>query len=463
MTQSKTMTRSFILAAFAVCATSPALAQKQPDVRPLGAIEATSTETFGPMVTVRHTSGGVLVNDARNRRVLLLDSALQVAKVVADSTPATATAYSGRMGGLIAYTGDSSLFVDPQSMSMLLIDPDGKVARVMSVPRSQDAMMLGSPIAGTPGFDASGGLVYRGSPQFQMRRPARAAGSGGGNAFQPPEFPDSTPVVRVDLASRQVDTLGYVRIPRLKLEMTTNENGRVTMSSVMNPLPVIDDWAVLSDGSVALLRGQDYSIDWIRPDGSRESTGKIPFDWRRLSDEDKVAFMDSVKAQRTRLDSAQIARDSAEERQRPAREQAARRAALGGGAGGGGGGGGGGMGGARVMIQGGDGGGTNMTVIGPGGRGQMSFVPPEELPDYQPVFFANSVRADADGNLWVRTIPTRSRDGGAVYDVINGKGELVDRVQVPVNRTIVGFGQAGIVYLAVTQGTGVILERARSR
>lgn len=451
------MTRSIILAAFAVGATSPALAQQQPDVRPLGAVEATSTETFGPMVTLRHTAGGVLVNDARNRRVLLLDSALEVAKVVADSTPATATAYSGRMGGLIAYAGDSSLFVDPQSMSMLLIDPEGKVARVMSVPRSQDAMMLGSPIAGTPGFDASGGLVYRGSPQFQ-RRPARAAGSGGGNAFQPPEFPDSTPVVRVDLVSRQVDTLGYVRIPRLKLEMTTNENGRVTMSSVMNPLPVIDDWAVLSDGSVALLRGQDYHIDWIRPDGSRESTGKIPFDWRRLSDEDKVAFMDSVKAQRARLDSAQAASDSADERRNPVREQAARRGGAGGAGGGGG------MAGARVMIQGGgDGGGTNMTVIGPGGRGQMSFVPPEELPDYQPVFFANSVRADADGNLWVRTIPTRSREGGPVYDVINGKGELVDRVQVPANRTIVGFGQGGIVYLAVTQGTSTTLERARSR
>ena len=455
------MTRSFLFTALVLCAASPAPAQQQPAIRPLGAVDATSTETFGSMVTLRHTPGGVLVNDIRSRRVLLLDSALQVAKVVADSTPATATAYSGRMGGLIAYAGDSSLFVDPQSMSMLLIDPEGKVARVMSVPRSQDAMMLGSPIAGTPGFDGAGRLVYRGSPRFEMRQPARAAGSGGGNVFQPPEFPDSTPVVRVDLATRQVDTLGYVRIPRVKLEMTTNEDGRMTMSSVMNPLPVIDDWAVLSDGSVAFLRGQDYHIDWIRPDGIRESTGKIPFDWRRLSDDDKVAFMDSVKAQRARLDSAQAASDSADERRNPVRERAARRGAAGGAAIGGGGGG--GMAGTRVMIQGGDGGSTNMTMIGPGGRARMNFVRPEELPDYQPVFFANSVRADADGNLWVRIIPTRSREGGPIYDVINGKGELVDRVQVPVNRTIVGFGQGGIVYLSATEGTSTRLERARIR
>lgn len=116
--------------------------------------------------------------------------------------------------------------------------------------------------------------------------------------------------------------------------------------------------------------------------------------------------------------------------------------------------------GARVMIRDGGPGGSNVQIVGPGGRGQMNFVVPEELPDYQPVFFANSVRADADGRLWVRTIPTRSREGGAVYDVINGKGELVDRVQVPAGRAIIGFGKGGIVYLAVTEGRTIRLERA---
>jgi hypothetical protein len=92
----------------------------------------------------------------------------------------------------------------------------------------------------------------------------------------------------------------------------------------------------------------------------------------------------------------------------------------------------------------------------------MNFVAPDELPDYQPVFFANSVRADTDGRLWVRTIPTKSREGGggAVYDVISGKGELVDRVQVPAGRAIIGFGKGGIVYLAVTEGRTIRLERA---
>src|SRR5438874_8628737 len=48
---------------------------------------------------------------------------------------ATANAYGTRPGGLIAYRGDSTLFVDPASLSMLLIDPNGKIARVRSEER----------------------------------------------------------------------------------------------------------------------------------------------------------------------------------------------------------------------------------------------------------------------------------------------------------------------------------------
>ena len=94
----------------------------------------------------------------------------------------------------------------------------------------------------------------------------------------------------------------------------------------------------------------------------------------------------------------------------------------------------------------------------------VNFVRAEELPEYKPPFFSNSVRADADGNLWVLTIPTKAvPGGGAVYDVINAKGELTDRVQVPKDRVIVGFGEGGVVYLAVREGTRLTLEKARVR
>jgi sugar lactone lactonase YvrE len=91
-------------------------------------------------------------------------------------------------------------------------------------------------------------------------------------------------------------------------------------------------------------------------------------------------------------------------------------------------------------------------------------VSPSELPDYKPPFLPNSVRADASGNVWVRTIPTRQIPGGPVYDVINGEGKLIDRVQVPAGRTIIGFGSDGAVYLATRDTSSptptMTLERA---
>ena len=75
-----------------------------------------------------------------------------------------------------------------------------------------------------------------------------------------------------------------------------------------------------------------------------------------------------------------------------------------------------------------------------------------------------SVRADMAGNIWVRTIPTAAIAGGPVYDVINRKGELVERVQVPANRSIVGFGADNSVFLVNREGTGpATLERATVR
>jgi sugar lactone lactonase YvrE len=86
-------------------------------------------------------------------------------------------------------------------------------------------------------------------------------------------------------------------------------------------------------------------------------------------------------------------------------------------------------------------------------------ISPSELPDYKPPFAPGSTRVDVDGNLWVRT--SQNVDARAVYDVINTKGELIDRVQLPSNRVLAGFGENGVVYLAVRDGATAHLEKAR--
>ncbi len=423
---------------------APLSAQNRPAITPVSAATASTTDSLGVITNVRALPGGrLLVNDASNRRVLLLDEHLRTIAVVADSTSSTANAYGPRPGSLIAYRSDSTLFVDPASLSMLVIDGAGKIARVMSVPRAQDAMMLAGGVFNGAAYDGAGRLVYRGMPSVQMRMAPGAANAAG--ALAAPVTPDSMAVVRVEIATRKLDTAGFVKIPKTSTQINRGEDGSMTVDIEVNPLPVVDEWAMRTDGTIAIIRGKDYHVDWIAPDGTRSSSPKVAFDWKRLSDDQKVEFLDSVKVQRERLMA-----------NTPPRQQGM--AALGSILGGGGAGGG-----PPTMRM-------EMRVAGPGGGGgpptaasaprmNVTYVSPSELPDYQPPFFANAAKADEDGNIWLRTIPTKPTPGGPVYDVIDRDGQVTRRVQLPADRTLVGFGVGGVVFLAARDGNITRLER----
>ncbi|MBX9855893.1 MAG: hypothetical protein K2Y26_10210 [Gemmatimonadaceae bacterium] len=424
---------------------TPAPAGSRPAIRPLGPVTATSSEAFGVVSNLRALPGGrALVNDVVNRRVVLLDEKLSVVKVVADTTAATANAYGANPGNLIAFRGDSTLFVDAQSLSMLVIAPNGEVARVMSVPRSQDAMMLAS--AGLGGaYYSNGHLVYRGRPSMQFR-----ASTTSGGPPQMPAMPDTMPVVRVNLQTRVLDTLAWMKVPNTRTTMNTTEDGKLQPSIELNPLPVVDEWTVTPAGDIAIVRGRDYHVDWVSANGEKRTSPKVAFDWKRMTDEDKIKLIDSVKAIRER----QLAAN-------PGQGQDIARAfgsAMGGGAGGGG---------AAPQVvmrfeMRGDGGGPGGPVRAPQVVApNFTYVSPSELPDYQPAFFANSLRADAEGRLWLSTIPTKPQPAGTVYDVLNAQGEAVERVLVPEGRSIVGFGPNGVVYLVSRQDNRAVLEVAK--
>lgn len=435
--------RSPLLSVFpALLLAGAAGAQGLPPIRQLGAVAATTNDSLGGVLTVRALPGGhVLVNDLMSRRLLLFDSTLNSAKIVADSTPSTASAYGGRFGGLLAYRGDSSLFVDPASMSMLVVDPNGKIGRVMSVPRSQDAMFIANP-GGATTYDPAGRLVYRG-----MLRPAIPARSPNGG-FMPPDLPDSAPILRVDIATRKVDTVAYIRIPKTKLLVSRNDNGSVTMTSEVNPMAVVDDWTVLPDGTIAIVRGQDLHVDFVSPAGEVTKAPKVPYEWQRMSDEEKAAVIDTARTQMEAMRAemtAQTKERVAGAATAPAATGSERRNVV-------------------IMAGPGTGGAAGNTGAAVAQLPPVQFVSPSELPDYRPAIVPGTARADPDGNLWVRT--TLNAGNGPVYDVIDRSGKLVDRVQIPNGTQIVGFGPDGAVYLVAREGrlgrTGK-LERARVR
>jgi hypothetical protein len=93
---------------------------------------------------------------------------------------------------------------------------------------------------------------------------------------------------------------------------------------------------------------------------------------------------------------------------------------------------------------------------------QVSVIEPSELPDYRPPLVTNgAVRADEDGNLWIRTNPVRRVPGGAVYDIVNRQGELVDRLQLPQGYNLIGFGKGKVVYRGMRDSAGIHLARVR--
>jgi hypothetical protein len=427
----------FLLASLVVAA-APLSPQQLPPVRSLGQVTKVSAAgVLGSVSMARPlANGAVIVNDVTRRQVVLFDANLVKQKIVADTSMATGKSYGSALGGLIAFRGDSSLFVDPSTLSMLVIDASGEVSRVMAVPRPADVnSLIGGPF-GTPALDPRGRIVCRNLVRpkaLSMNYVVRE------RSVLKQQTEDSALIYRMDLATRALDTVAWVKVPVVSATMSEGPKGGLRVVQTTNPLPVVDDWALLPDGRVAVVRGADFHVDWIDLEGRATSSPKIPHPWERLTDDAKEKLLDSLKADYERRVEAlkKASRDNA---------------------------------GSSATSVTGSVNSAPFVIV----RGQLAsdigrapppptqivseFVRAKELPDYRPAFRIGATRADLDGNLWVRT--TTPSDAGGVYAVINDKGQLVDRVRLPFGRVISGFGP-GVVYMGVLDEKGARLEKAK--
>jgi hypothetical protein len=414
------MSRAYARIALAVLVAAPALAQTTPatqkiPVRPLGPIVATSTESIGDGAIVRGLPNGrVLVNAGIRQKVFSFDSTLKNFVVAMDSGVGLGT-MPIRASALIPYTPDSTILVDFGSSSLLVLDPMGATARVMAAPRPQDLIAMSTPAQfGRATFDAKGRLFYRAYIQKPMA-PTMTA-DGGAEVKPQPITADSSPIVRGDLDSRKIDTLAWVSAPSQgRMSMSQKPNGGAMVIKLeLNPFQRSDEWALLTDGTIAIVRAHDYHIDWIDADGSRRTSPKMPFDWKRYTDDEKQHYADSIKVL---VDSALKVQLAAVANQPGAPK-------------------------LEAMAQ---------------------IVPASEWPDYYSPVKGGSVLADLDNHVWI--LPTTSTEAskGFTYDVVNRDGDIIERVQLPLGRVITGFGPHGMVYLAHTDGKMVFLERALIR
>ncbi|MEO8336083.1 MAG: hypothetical protein ABI664_13985 [bacterium] len=487
-------------------ATPPALSVG-PAIRRISTASAISTEQLGSITGVRQLRDGrVLLNDGQRRRLLVLDTSLKVVAIVLDSLSESANYYGTRAGTLLPYRADTTLFVDPAAYAMLVIDPQGRPTRVRSVPRVQDVGQLTNTGNGIPGLDGKGRIVFRTGAEAA---PPKIAPPRGTPWF--PNEPDSAFIVGIDVDSRKLDTLGAIRIPKTENSVRINPQGGWNFQSVTNPVPGTDEWAVLPDGVIAFVRGRDYRVEYRHPDGTWTSSAKLPYPWQRLTEEDKQRIVDSVRAEQTRRAmngyvqslirwvnqyDNEYPKDLAvpanfrvqqglqkswklppglsfpekyifgcapgeEPTMLPSADTTKAGAQVG-----------------SPIAPGGPPGppgpmsGTPSCIPGPisvpGGSSPPmpqlrtpGVMAPADLPDYQPPFSTNSVRADDDGNLWVRINTPKPIPGGAVYDIISRAGELTDRLQLPPGYSLVGFGAGRIVYLSMRDANGVHLARVQ--
>ena len=417
---------SWIVVAIVVAMSGRASGQRPPPIRAIGPIAHVSTEPLSSIAAaIRLSDGRVFVNDIVARRVVIFDSSLAAARVITDSESVTATAYGFGAGALIPFHGDTALFLDPQSSAMPVLSPAGRIARVLATPRPNNRPVSVGSLYFTPAFDAAGRLLYYLPQSMTVTRPKLPP-----NATTTAII-DSALIVRYDFATKVYDTVATIRMPKSRQTVTTSEEGGITsMRNVTaDPLPVVDDWVVRQDGSLVIVRGRDFHVDWMDANGKWSSAPKMPFEWQRIDDAQKQVLIDSAAAAtKARLDSAI--------------------AGVGSGAIGG-----------RVNV--GRGGGTG--ELAPPQRPVPVFddpkIEPNDVADYRPPFPHAATKVDADGNLWIRT--TTWVNGQPVYDVVNKRGELFDRVQLPPFRTIAGFGP-GVVYMAVKDAAGVVhLEVAK--
>ncbi|MEO7997233.1 MAG: hypothetical protein ABI852_07285 [Gemmatimonadaceae bacterium] len=411
-------------------------AQTAIPIRPVGAVEAVSKEPIGYLNGVRELSTGeVLINDAGNRRVMLLDKSLGAPKLIADSSVKTHNMYGKRPTLIVPYAGDSTLLLDVGARAFLVMTPAGNVTRVMSPPRANDLTFMGGNGGGNPAFDAAGNLLYRATIMPAFKAPVA------GKPYDAPVMPDSAPILRGNFNTRSADTVAWLRIPKMRITVTPIAGGGVTLSPVVNPLANIDDWTALPDGTIAVLRGQDYHLEWYDNKGARSISPKMPFDWKRITDEEKAAIVDSTKR---------------------AQEKAVITAE--GTAGGHGAAPAGGHGMTIVPITAGDGSPAPQATMGNNSAipAIAEVAPASDLPDYMPpVVRSGLMKADAEGNVWILPSTSAQSGNGLLYDVINRKGEIFERVRLPAGRALEGFGANGAIYMTSHEGKTVFLERAR--
>jgi hypothetical protein len=278
--------------------------------------------------------------------------------------------------------GDSTMLVDIGKTELTVVDPEGifhSGMKMASVTESGSFNLI------NPGYLDARGRIY-----FNASR-----GMGSGPA-------DSTQVSRFDRSTEETETMGWTWRPE---PIVTRSGDNVRMMSIQ--MAARDDWAAGPDGQFAIVRADGYVVEWHYPDGRVVTGPPNPVETSRLTDEDKLTYLDQRSSSGLMMTVSTSGSGAME----------------------------------MGMSRGGGG-------MGRPDLNLADFEWAEEFASFRP----DRARVAPTGELWVeRWLPA---DENPEMDVFDGEGVKMGSVTLPAGRGLIGWGRtadgATAVYLVRT-------------
>jgi len=358
----------------------------------LGDAEAAYEESFSVVSTVRELPDGrVLVADALGQVLVRLDLEAGAADTL------------GRVGeGPEEYRQPDAVWPLPGGKTLLVDLGNGRLTELSPELEFGDTRPYAIGELG-PGRELV--LAIPQAVDDRGRLYFRSFGRMGGGEMAS----DSAFILRLDLESEVVDSVGRIKLPGTTTRTTGSGNNQNTSVSPI-PLSAADAWGVAADGRVVIVRTGDYHVDWINPDGDVVSGPVVAYE--------------AVRIRRGKQE-----------------EWAHTRSETGGG-----------LGISLEVVN------NAMTMTaGRGGTSSDDDLDQYEWPDFAPPFYGRPVPVDPAGRAWVR----RHLEAGEVprYDVFDGAGERKMVVQLPPERRVVGFGDRKVYVVRMDEYGLQYLER----
>lgn len=329
--------------------------------------------------------------EIRGGKVIAAD-AIEMELVVVDFAAGTRTPL-GRQGsgpgeyrapaGIMRMQGDTIWVIDAAQQRVVVFNPDltpGTTFPMLTFDQSTMSALT------APFFNDRRGRMYASAMVIQ-------AGTGGGDVQI--SLPDSVGLVRVDPRGAAGRTeLAKLRFPISGKPQISRSGNAMKYTMAYPGLVSADSWAVFPDGRIAIVRGIDYSVEFIGTDGKKTVPVKVSWEPIKVTAADQKAEMDEAR---------------------------------------------------RLM---GEQGKAAQKMLPAGFTMDFELLPPATWPANYPPVSPLGAMASPDGRLWVkRAIPFRT--GREQWDVLDASGKLVARWRLPAKTSIVGVGQ-GVVYTART-------------